>query len=155
MKVLTSLLVLSTLLLTACESETKLAATSSNELKVKSSSERSYPGKPSAAVEMTYAMDKNIVAGELIEVTVTFTNTNDVDNLLVNFKLDSGLSLSDGLQQNSFGILAAGETSVVKLQVNAASNGFYYIHVDATLVTNKNQSLSFAIPVNVGNVDAQ
>ena len=168
------------MLLTACESGTKIAANTSSELNSKSHPEntsqenklqakkypvknypakkyhrKSYPGKPSAAVEMSYAINKNIVAGETIDVIVTFINTKDVENLRVKFKLDSGLSSADVSQEYHFGVLAAGETSDVKLQLSAASNGFYYMHVIATLVTESNQSRSFAIPVNVGNVNAQ
>ena len=141
--------------LVACKSGNEVVIPVSNMASNKNTFVKKYPGKPSAAVEMSYTLSKNIVAGEQAEVALIFTNNQDVDNLLINLKLDTGLTSAEVIQQHSFGVLVAGQNSVIKIPVTAASNGFYYIHVTATLVTDKNQSRSFAIPVNVGNVDAQ
>jgi len=155
MNVIKNLIILSVGLLTACDSGTTRLAAQPHEHKVsKSNYVKSSPGKPSAAVQMSYTVNKNIAAGEDAEVTMTFTNTKDVDNLLINLKLNPGLTSTDVLQ-HSFGVLPSGEASEIKLQINAENNGYYYIYVTATLVSDNRQSRSFAIPVNVGNVDAR
>ena len=146
-------------ILAGCESGAKLTTNSVNDeiavSKNKTYSSKQSPGKSSAAIEMEYTLDKNIVANKESEVIITFRTKKDVDNLLVNFKLDSGLVSTDAEQVFSFGVLASGEKSVVKLRVSAASNGYYYINVLATLVSNNKQSRSFSIPINVGNVNAK
>jgi len=149
-----SLIILSALLLMGCESDKKLTTNTVNNSSIKNSSVKQYPGKPHAAIEMSYSVDKNLVAGKEIEITLTFVNTSDVDDLLINFKLDDGLVSNDTLQ-HSFGALTVGNRSVITLRVTAASNDLYYINVLATLITDRNQSRSFTIPINVGNVDAR
>lgn len=155
MNISKNLILVFSVFLMACESGSEIIIPASNAATIKDKFVNKYPGKPHAAVEMRYAMKKNIVAGEEIEVTITFTNAKNVDDLEVNFRLDVGLESIDVLPQYHFGVLAAGQTSVIKLPIIAANNGLYYIYAVATLVDDKRQSRSFAIPVNIGNVDAQ
>ena len=111
-----------------------------------------FTGKPAADIKMNSAVEKDNEINTIINVDVNFTNEYDVDDLLLTFKLDKGLQTDDSLSAN-FGILPAGTTSTVTLSVWATSEGLYYIHVVATLITDKKQSRSFAVPVNIGNVD--
>lgn len=140
--------------ITGCKSEEQLAINSGQDHKVKSGNIKPYPGKPHAAVEMHYKMKKNIAAGETIDVTMTFINTKNVDDLEISYKLDDGLTSSEALHQYNFGVLAASEKSVVTLPITATNDGYYYIYVVATLIDDKRQSRSFAIALNVGNVKA-
>jgi len=155
MNISKNLILVFSVFLMACESGSEIIIPTTNAEATKDKFVSKYPGKPHAAVEMRYAMKKNIVAGEEVEVIITFTNTKNVDDLEVNFRLDAGLESVDVLQQYNFGVLASGQSSVVKLPLIATNNGLYYIYAVATLVDDKRQSRSFAIPVNVGNVDAK
>lgn len=141
--------------LVACESNSNFDAKTNTKEVTSKKVVKHFTGKAAAAVDMDYVIEKNIIAGDETEIKITFTNKKDVDDLLVSFKLDSGLVSSENLSNHNFGILPQGQESVVLLRVTAANNGLYYIHVSATLVTDKHQSRSFAIPINVGNVDVR
>lgn len=154
MNKLISIFILSTLLLTACESEQRLITRSVDLPTKDKKSTLPYPSKPAAAIGMSYTMEKNVEAGKPIEINIQLTNKVSVDDLLVSFKLDSGLTADSVLTQN-FGVLPAGAESTINMRVIAANNGIYYINITATLVTDKQQGRSFVIPVNVGNVDAK
>ncbi len=138
--------------LLACESNTKLAS-STNNMGIAKKDVKVFTGKPAGAVDMHYIAEDEIIAGAETEIKITFINKKDIDDLLVSFKFDSGLVSGNHLKQYNFGILPQGQESHISLEVSAANNGLYYIYVTATLVTDKNQSRSFAIPVNVGSVD--
>ena len=113
-----------------------------------------FTGKPAADIKMNSAVEKDIQVNTIVNVDINFINEYDVDDLQLRFKLDKGLQTDESLHTN-FGILAAGTTSTVTLSVWSADEGLYYIHVLATLVTDKQQSRSFAVPVNIGNVDVK
>jgi len=155
MNISKNLILVFSVFLLACESGNEIINPSTNAAPTKDKFINKYPGKSHAAVEMDYAMKKNIVAGEEVEVIITFTNTKNVDYLEVNFRLDAGLESVDLLQQKNFGTLTTGQTSIVSLPIRAENNGLYYIYVVATLVDDKRQSRSFAIPINVGNVNVK
>lgn len=139
----------------ACESNNSRLSAEVNNSKGDKKNISLFTGKPASDVDMHYVVDKNIVAGEDATLQLTFINKKDVDDLIVHFKFDNGLESKEHLQSYNFGILPQEQESVINLTVSAALDGIYYIYVTATLVTDKKQSRSFAIPVNVGDVDVR
>ena len=115
-----------------------------------------YPGKPQAGVEMNYTMDKSIEAGQALEVSMTFTTRQNVEDLTVVYSIDKKLEDASAKVTEVFGSRVAGEASNLNINLVPKQIGYYYINVFATITNNgMKRSRSFAIPVNVGNVDAK
>ncbi|MCW9014967.1 MAG: hypothetical protein OQL06_14440 [Gammaproteobacteria bacterium] len=138
--------------LTACKHD------SASDVQIKEHSAMSqtgkYPGKPVAPIDINYAMSKSAAVGETLEVEVQISTRKNVDDLKVVYTTPHQLESADMKMKHSFGSVNANEKQVVNISVIPQSKGMYYIKLLATLVVDgRSQSRSFAIPVNIGNVD--
>lgn len=138
----------------ACNSET----TSSKQISEKSISDVAgkYPGKPHAPVDMVYKFttNKTPMAGENVDIELTFKVKQAVNDLIINLSADSGLDIMNNSLQHSMGAKSISDQSVLNLTVTSGANGYYYAYITVILVFDgKRQSRNFAIPVNVGNID--
>jgi len=108
--------------------------------------------KPHAPVYMTYSMPENIKANTGFTVLITLKNDIDVDDLIVKFHTNKNLKITSDKKIN-LGVQPASQSNSLSVNVISQNEGRFYINVSATLLNNgKQQSRSFAIPVNVGDV---
>lgn len=112
-------------------------------------------GKPHAPVEMTYVLPDKIAATKKLIISATLTAMQDVDALDVRVRFDEGLQ-AISKQQLNFGRSGKKQSNQFDIECVAQRNGLFYVHVLTTLtIDGQQQSRSFTIPVNVGNVDVR
>jgi len=109
--------------------------------------------KPHAPINMQFKMaainSDKIQINQEVTIEITFENTIDTNELIVNFDTDKNLTLlSDN--QYYFGLQAAHQKNSVTLKVKPEVDGLLYVNISAHLINQgKHQSRSFAIPVKV------
>lgn len=114
--------------------------------------------KPHAPVEIQYQLNNPSAsgfAGEPFQVTLSFKNKVDVDDLLVSVRLDSALQSSVLQAQYNYGVTPVNNISSIEFDVTAPSAGDYRIYITATVVNSgKSQSHTVIMPLKVGSVPA-
>jgi len=113
-----------------------------------------YPTKPQAPLDMKYYLGKNVEVGEGLDVKMVFKTRQNVDDITIKYSIDTELAGEEQIHETSLGAQLRGQSSELILHLVPQQEGFYYIKVFATMSNNGiQQSRSFAIPVNVGNVN--
>jgi hypothetical protein len=112
-------------------------------------------GKPHAPVEMKYQLPTKLKSGKAIEFTLNLMPTRDVESIAVLLRVDDGLKL-ESASQAGYGATARNTKIDLPVSVVPQREGVFYIHVQVSVqVEGQVQSRSFAIPLNVGDVDAK
>ena len=112
-------------------------------------------GKPHAPVEMTFIQSVKPKVGVTIRYEILLTPGVDANDMQVSVSADEGLSLLEYPQQLQLGVQKKDQQQAVVVTCQPQREGLFYINISATVITDgKRQSRSFAIPVNVGDVDA-
>ena len=111
--------------------------------------------KPHAPVEMAFSLPAKIKVDEELAVQITFKSDVDVEDIIVKFHTNSNLKFVSEKKYH-LGMQPSFQSNTLVVTVIPQNEGLFYINVSATLVNNgKHQTRSFAIPVNVGNVQTK
>ena len=131
-----------------------VALTGCNESKSLQPAKLNY-AKPHAPVEMTFSTSTKPKVGATLRYEILLTVGIDADDMQVSVSADEGLSLLEYPQQLQLGVQKKDQQQAVVVTCQPQREGLFYINISATVITDgKRQSRSFAIPVNVGDVDA-
>jgi hypothetical protein len=108
-------------------------------------------GKATAAVDLQYDLLAKPVAGQPLEVELVLVPRLPADSLEVEAHGMTGLDVVTG-GSASFQNVAAGVQYRMKMLVQPAANGIYYIGVTAKLITKvQSDARAFSVPVVVGD----
>jgi hypothetical protein len=108
-------------------------------------------GKATAAVDLQYDLSAKPVAGQPLEVELVFVPRLGADSLEVEAHGMTGLDVVTG-GSASFQNVAAGVQYRMKMLVQPAANGIYYIGVTAKMSTKvQSDARAFSVPIVVGD----
>lgn len=109
-------------------------------------------GKTGAAVDLQYDLRAKPVAGQPFEIELSFTPRLPADALEVEAHGMTGLDVVSG-GTAAFPNVTAGQSYTVRLLVQPAADGMYYVGVTAKLTTKvQSEARAFSVPVVVGTV---
>jgi len=112
-------------------------------------------GKPHAPVDIKYESPNKVTVAKKLGIRVTLVTARDVDAVDVAIRFDEGLQAVSE-QSLHFGPSAKKHGNDFDIECIPQRNGVFYVHLLATLSMNgQQQSRSFTIPVNVGDVDVR
>jgi hypothetical protein len=110
--------------------------------------------KPHAPVEMTFTLSAKPQVGHDLTVELVLSTTTDAEDLVVSVTADNNLTLLEYPSLQHLGAQRKQQQQAIKISCQPQQDGLFYLNVSATLVYDgQQQSRSFAIPVNVGDVD--
>ncbi len=108
-------------------------------------------GKAAAAVDLQYELLAKPVAGQPLEVELAFVPRVAADSLEVEAHGMTGLDVVTG-GSASFQNVVAGVQYKIKLLVQPAANGVYYVGVTAKMSTKvQSDARAFSVPIVVGD----
>lgn len=114
-----------------------------------------FVGKPHAPVEMKYVSPNKVTVAKKLGIHVTLVTAGDVEALDVAVRFDEGLQAVSEPRLH-FGPSAKKSGNQFEIECVPQRNGLFYVHLQATLSLNgQQQTRSFTIPVNVGDVDVR
>jgi len=94
--------------------------------------------------------------GHDYEFIIKLTSGIAADSLVVNYSVKGDLILKKSAMLVDFNEQTKGQVNSLVITVNPQQNGLFYIYLSATLyVDGRGQTRSFAIPVNVGEVNSK
>jgi hypothetical protein len=136
--------------LAACNSDDYVSVHGAPGELNKQQRDHKYPGKPQAAVDIDYQVNKAYAVEEASDVTIVVTSRKAADALTVVIHgREDQLLISGGQSEYVFGSQRAGQRNEIVLGVTPRAAGLHYIGVNARLtVDGHSTSRSFAIPVN-------
>lgn len=112
--------------------------------------------KPHAPVDMEFTASSKPRAGESHRYELVITAGEAADDLIVSVTADEGVLLLEYPQQTRLGAQKKKQQHRMFVLCQPQQDGMFYLHVQATLVQgSQTQSRSFAIPLNVGDVDVK
>lgn len=141
---------------TACNAEN--TAVNNQQAKKVLIEQKNYVGKPHAPIEMRYKIDATKAAsiGQVLNYKIYFSASVGANNLQVNYKTKEELTIQNSSLSVSFGQQSKDKNNLLELDIIPQQDGLFYIYLSATLdVNGQQQSRSFAIPVQVGELDIQ
>lgn len=113
-----------------------------------------YPGKPSAAVEMSYQLLDTPELGLPVQINISLTPGINCRNIKLSYSTSSELVAGDNLTEFNFANINARQTISESIRVIPQSEGLHYINLVVTLESTQARagSRSFSIPVKLGNI---
>ena len=141
-------------LISACKQE--MASNTQPGVSKQSMHEHKYPGKPGAPVDMQFQMAKSPAVGEILEVAVQLVNKIPVGRMTVKYTLPAELESTDAEHLVIFDQLETGSSSAITINLVPQAEGVFYVNLFVSMESEGSvQSRSFAIPVNVGDVEPE
>lgn len=114
--------------------------------------------KPHAPVDIQYQINNSMASGlaaEPFQITLSVKNKVDVDDLLVNVRLDPALQSSALQPQYNYGVMPVDNVSTIDFYVAASVAGHYRVYITATVVNaGRSQSHTVIMPVTIGSAPA-
>ena len=108
-------------------------------------------GKPTAPIDISYAVPESVAIGASVNVVVTISVRSDVTDLGVKITAGEGLSLSGGLLVKSYGTQNSDAVLSETITVTPNARGILYLNVFTSGVfQGKSMIHASAIPVSVG-----
>jgi len=115
-------------------------------------------GKPHAPVDIQYRITNPSASGfsaQPFNVEISLSNTVDVDDLLLNIRLGSGLQSATLQAQYNFGVMPKNQLSKISFDVAASNAARYRIYITATLINaGKSQVRNIIMPLAIGDAPA-
>ncbi len=112
----------------------------------------SRPGKPSAPINLDYSFDGKPTLGQMLSVSIKLTETNNAQPVTAALKYSPELIENKVVNKMSF--KSSPQESSQQITLTPIENGIYFINIQAsTEVGGRTMYKSFAIPVEVGEVD--
>jgi hypothetical protein len=112
----------------------------------------SSPGKPSAPINLDYSFDGKPTAGQPLSVNIKLTETHNAQPVKAALKYSPELIENKVVRKMSF--KSSPQESSQEITITPIENGIYFINIQAsTEVDGRTMYKSFAIPVEVGEVD--
>ncbi len=120
-----------------------------------STPDRYAPAKPMAVVHFVKPARYVASSGETLRVSLTLMTSEDVTNISVMAKAETGIALTKSSSQST-GPVKAGAEVTVSFEVTALAEGRRYVNVVASAegLTGPRMS-SYSVPVEVGNINAR
>lgn len=152
MKHIITLTLLATTLV-ACQDKVAHNATPHAEDKA-AAQQTGYPGKPTAPVQISYQLDKNIQLGIPLTITLKITPTVVAQQITVHYTTEGALTSGDPQPHFQFGNTAAGATIEQTITVIPQAEGRHRVIVSVNIQSDhgRSGSRSMSIPVVLGNV---
>lgn len=114
--------------------------------------DRFAPAKPMSVVHFVRPARYQANSGETLEVSLTVAATEDIQNVTIEARADSGLMLSRSTR-HSVGRMHSGQEAGATFTVITLAEGRHYVNVVATAdLDGSRNAASYAIPIEVGNV---
>jgi hypothetical protein len=112
----------------------------------------SNPGKPSAPINLDYSFDGKPTLGQPLSVNIKLTETHNAQPVTAALKYSAELIENKVVNKMSF--KSSPQESSQEITITPIENGIYFINIQAsTEVDGRTMYKSFAIPVEVGEVD--
>jgi len=114
--------------------------------------------KPHAPVDIQYRVTNSSASGftsEPLNVEISLSNTVDVDDLLLNVRLGSGLQSSALQAQYNFGVMPKNQISTINFDVATSNAAHYRIYITATVMrSGRSQVRNIIMPLTIGDAAA-
>ena len=113
-----------------------------------------YPGKPTAPVQISYQLEKDIQVGMPFTITLTITPMVAAQQISVSYSMEGALSSGDPQPRFQFSHTAAGTPLEQKITVIPQAEGHHRVIVSVNIQSDhgRSGSRSMSIPVVLGNV---